>query len=288
MRPLLTFALLASSLAAQGAAGRYATVNGLRMYYEVHGAGRPLVLIHGGGSTIQTSFGRVLPALARRHRVIAVELQSAGRTGDRDAPLTFEQDADDVDALLRTLGVAGADVFGFSNGANTAMRLAMRHPERVRRLVLASGFFQRAGLDPQLFEGLKQASPANMPPFLAEAYRRVAPDPAHLPVMVAKHARRMLDFTDWSEAELRAMRAPALVIGGDRDVVTVAHLARMAALIPGSELAIMPGADHGAYLGEGVSTSCAWCPGAVVSMVERFLAGADGAEAAGRPREEAR
>src|SRR5690242_11657662 len=102
--------------AQQSQTGRYATVNGLKMYYEIHGSGQPLVLIHGGGSTIKSTFGRILPDLAKTHRVIAVELQAHGHTADIDRPLSFEQDADDVAALLKQLHIEKADVMGFSNG----------------------------------------------------------------------------------------------------------------------------------------------------------------------------
>jgi len=104
----------------------HAPVNGIQMYYEIHGAGQPLVLIHGGGSTIYTSFGRILPLLAKKYQVIAMELQAHGHTSDRDAPESFAQDADDVAALLHQLNISEADILGFSNGGQTAMQLAMR------------------------------------------------------------------------------------------------------------------------------------------------------------------
>src|SRR3982751_5769147 len=112
----------------------YAPVNGLKMYYEIHGSGKPLVLIHGGGSTIQTTFGKVLPMFAKHHKVIAVELQAHGHTADRDTPESFEQDADDVAALLRYLKIDKADILGFSNGGSTTMQIAMRHPEFVNKI----------------------------------------------------------------------------------------------------------------------------------------------------------
>jgi pimeloyl-ACP methyl ester carboxylesterase len=108
----------------------YAPVNGLKMYYEIHGTGFPLVLIHGGGSTLQTTFGRVLPEFAKTHKVIAVEMQAHGHTADIDRPLSFSQDADDIAALLDYLHINKADVFGFSNGASTTLQFAIRHPER--------------------------------------------------------------------------------------------------------------------------------------------------------------
>jgi len=115
------------------------------MYYEIHGEGKPLVLIHGGGSTIQTTFGKVLSLFAKKYKVIAVELQAHGHTGDRDAPETFQQDGDDVAALLQQLNISKASFFGFSNGGTTSLQIAIRHPEVVDKLVIASGAYQREG-----------------------------------------------------------------------------------------------------------------------------------------------
>ncbi|MEQ8416707.1 MAG: alpha/beta hydrolase [Imperialibacter sp.] len=121
----------------------YSDVNGLKMYYEIHGEGVPLVLIHGGGSTIQTTFGNIIPDLAKNHMLIAVELQAHGHTSDRDAPETFEQDADDVATLLQNLAIDKASFFGFSNGGNTTMQIGIRHPEMVNKLIIASAFFKK-------------------------------------------------------------------------------------------------------------------------------------------------
>src|ERR1700761_5829800 len=130
----------------------YAPVNGLHMYYEIHGEGKmPLVLIHGGGSTIETTFGTILPLLGGK--LIAVELQAHGRTSDRDAPETFEQDADDVAGLLKYLKVDKANFFGFSNGATTTLQIAIRHPELVNKVVALSAAYQREGFVPGFFDG---------------------------------------------------------------------------------------------------------------------------------------
>src|SRR5690606_13949408 len=107
----------------------YSDVNGLSMYYEIHGQGKPIVLVHGGGSTIETNFEKVIPLLAKNRQVIALELQAHGRTNDRNADLSFEQDADDVATLLKNLKINKADFFGFSNGGTTTLQLAIRHPE---------------------------------------------------------------------------------------------------------------------------------------------------------------
>lgn len=121
----------------------HADVNGISMYYEIYGQGQPLVLIHGGGSTIQTSFGRIIPLLAAEHQIIGVELQAHGRTGDRDSELSFEQDADDVAALLKSMDVTQADIFGFSNGANTALQIAIRHPQLCRKIIAGSPLLKK-------------------------------------------------------------------------------------------------------------------------------------------------
>lgn len=252
----------------------YAAVDGLRMYYELRGAGPALVLLHGGGSTIETTFGRVIDSLAKTHRIVAIELQAAGHTNDvAGRPLTFERDADDVAQVLDVLHVASADVFGFSNGANTAMQLAMRHPSSVRRIVFASGFTQAAGLDPHLFAGLRQATPASMPAALRSAYLSTAPDPSALPAMVAKSTQRMLSFVDWPDSVVARVGVPTLVMGGDRDVMSVEHLAHVARTLPHGELVIFPNADHGAYIGEAsAQMQCPACPQAAAMVIDAFLA----------------
>src|SRR5512133_1946800 len=124
----------------------YSEVNGLMMYFEIYREGKPLVLIHGGGSTIETTFGRVIPLLAKNRKLIAVELQAHGRTGDRDNELSFEQDADDIVTLLKNLNILKADFFGFSNGGTTAIQIAIRYPELVHKIVAASALCKRNGV----------------------------------------------------------------------------------------------------------------------------------------------
>jgi pimeloyl-ACP methyl ester carboxylesterase len=131
----------------------HAPVNGIRMYYEVHGRreGVPLVPLHGGGSTIEVTYGRLIPFLAGSRRVIAVEEQGHGRTTDREAPVAFDTSAEDIAALLRHLKVEQADLFGFSNGASVALQVAIRHPELVRRLVFASSMTRKDGAHPEFW-----------------------------------------------------------------------------------------------------------------------------------------
>jgi pimeloyl-ACP methyl ester carboxylesterase len=156
------------------AAGRYAAVNGLNIYYEIHGAGgTPLVLLHGGGSTIEISFAAVLPSLAKTRQVVAFEQQGHGHTADiADRPFTFEQSADDAVALLQYLKIEKADFFGYSNGGSIAMQIAIRHPQRVRKLVVESAMYKRDGMVPGFWESMQRAKLENMPAELQQAYQR--------------------------------------------------------------------------------------------------------------------
>jgi pimeloyl-ACP methyl ester carboxylesterase len=251
--------------------GKYADVNGIKMYYEIHGKGKPLVLIHGGGSTIETTFGRVLPLFAKKYKVMAVEMQAHGHTSDRNAPETFEQDADDVAVLLQQLNIPKASILGFSNGGNTGMQVAIRHPAIVDKLVIASAFYQRDGLTPGFFEGMQNASLQNMPQPLKDAFLKVNPDTTQLRNMHDKDKARMLAFKDWSDNDLKSIKAPSLIIIGNHDIVLPEHAVKMSRLIPNAELMILPG-THGAYLGEIVTAQ----PNnklseMTVAVVEEFL-----------------
>ncbi len=230
----------------------YAPANGLRMYYEIHGNGNPIVLIHGGGSTIETTFGRVLPLLAKRYKVIAVELQAHGHTKDREMPESFEQDADDVAALLTYLKIDQASIFGFSNGGNTAMQIGIRHPELVNKLIIASAFYKREGMIKGFFDGMEDANLGNMPLHLKEAYLQIENDSIGLQRMFDRDRTRMLQFKDWKDADLHSIKAPSLLIVGDKDVVTTEHTVEMSRRIPNAELLILP-ADHGSYIAEGMT-----------------------------------
>lgn len=252
-------------------AGHRAKVNGLDLYYELHGKGRPLVLLHGGGSTIETTFGRILPDLARTHRVIAVELQAHGHTPDIDRPLSFEQDADDVAALLQQLKVDQADFMGFSNGGTTCLQIAIRHPHLVRKLVLASATYKRDGLQPGFFDGFKNASLKMMPQPLQDAYLKANPDPKGLQAMFDRDVARMVGFTDIRDSQIRAIRAPALVLNGDADVVRAEHALELSHTLPRAKLAILPG-GHGDYIGEICAPNGGGrIPALVTEMIEQFL-----------------
>jgi pimeloyl-ACP methyl ester carboxylesterase len=251
--------------------GHYAEVNGIRMYYEIHGSGNPLVLLHGGGSTINTSFGRILPELAKTHRIIAVELQAHGHTGDRSAPETFKQDADDVAQLLRQLQISSADFLGFSNGGQTTLELAIHHAGIVRKIIVASAFYSRSAAPAAFWDGFAKATLKDMPQPYRDEYLSINHDSAKLLNMFNKDVQRMAHFTGWAEEEIRSIKAPAFIVSGDRDVATPEHTVKMWRLIPHARLAILPGA-HGEYLGEVLFRgSASREPDYFIDLVNEFL-----------------
>jgi pimeloyl-ACP methyl ester carboxylesterase len=231
----------------------YADNNGLRMYYEVHGeafAGRPpLLLIPGGGSTIGTNFSELIPLLAEHRQVIAVEEEGHGRTQPTSRPLTAENSAGDILAVLGDLNVETVDVLGFSAGGHTAIALALARPAAVRRLIAASTFVSRDAVPEEFWDGMATATLEDMPDTYKDADRLLNPEPGHLERLFELDRRRILDFPGWSDDELGTVTAPTLVVCGDRDIVTAAYADRMATLIPGARLLVVPG-GHGDYLGE--------------------------------------
>lgn len=268
------------------AAGRtaYADVNGLHMYYEEYGSGPPLVLLHGGGSTVQTSFGRIIGKLAQGHHVIAPEQQDHGHSGDRAGPPSFEQMADDTAALLAQLGVMKADVLGFSNGGIVALELARRHPDLVHRLVLCSSFYARDAMPAAFWQGFDKATMADMPRALREAFIASAPNKAEIPARFTKLVALMKDFHDIPTDALGSLAAPTLIMVGDRDVMSVEHEAALARLLPHAKLAVFPGSGHGTYLGtaEGGPTDSALVP-LSLAMIEGFLSEGYVRGSGGRP-----
>ncbi|KAA5548566.1 alpha/beta fold hydrolase [Adhaeribacter rhizoryzae] len=249
----------------------YSEVNGLKMYYEIYGQGKPIVLIHGGGSTIQTNFEKIIPLLAKNRQVIAVELQAHGRTNDRNADLTFEQDADDVATLLKNLKINKADFFGFSNGGTTTLQIAIRHPELVDKLILGSALAKRNGV-PEWFWGyMENAKLENMPEQLKEGYKKVAADTNGLQVMHDRDAKRMVNFKDIPDEQIKSIKAPTLIIIGDKDVITPEHALELHRQIANAEIAIIPG-GHGQYIGEVTTITPDFKESdLVVPMIEKFL-----------------
>jgi pimeloyl-ACP methyl ester carboxylesterase len=262
--------LISGSSNAQEMSG-YAPVNGIRMYYEIHGKGeKPLVLVHGGGSTIETSFHYLLPLMSAHRRVIALEMQGHGRTSDRNGPETFQQDADDVAALLRYLQIGKVDFLGFSNGGSTVLQIAIRHPDLVGKIIPVSGAYRRDGLVPGFFEHMPSATLDVMPAVLRDAFLKLTPDSAKLLTMFQKDKQRMIDFSDWSDDDLRSIKAPAMIISSDRDVITPEHSARMARMIPGARLVILPGV-HGSVIGALDAGAGKGYVEVVAMLVEEFL-----------------
>jgi pimeloyl-ACP methyl ester carboxylesterase len=244
----------------------YAPVNGLQIYFEVHGvenyARPPLVLLHGGGDTIQTSFGKILPAVARERQVIAFEQQGYGHTADIvDRPFSFEQSADDTAALLDHLHIQKADLFGFSNGGTIALQVAIRHPRLVHKLIAASALFTRDGAYPWLWEAMANAKLENMPGELQEEYLKVAPHPENLRMFHDKAAQRVRDFKDIPGDAIRNITAPVLVIVGDADVVRPEHAVELFRTLPHAQLAVIPGTNHMEV------TRTVW----LVPMIDAFL-----------------
>lgn len=251
--------------------GHFATIGDLKMYYEIHGNGSPLVLLHGGGLGIESTFGRVLPLLARSFQVIAVELQAHGHTEDIDRPLSFEQDADDVAALLRQLQITKAHILGFSNGGTTALQIAIRHPKLVSRLVLASAIFRRDGMQDGFFEEMHRATLDDMPQLLKDAFLKANPDPNALQTMFDRDVARMLSFKDIPESNISSVGMPALIINGDAEVVRTEHALALSRTLPNGRLAILPG-GHGEYIGMiGSKNDISILPHLVVEMIREFL-----------------
>jgi pimeloyl-ACP methyl ester carboxylesterase len=251
----------------------HAPVNGISMYYEIHGTGggTPLVLLHGGGSSIDVTYGRILPLFAQHRRVIALDERAHGRSTDRDAPLRFDTSADDVASLLATLKVGKADVMGFSNGASVAMQLTIRHQELVRKLVFASSMTKKSGASPQFWDFIGKATFADMPQPLKDAFLAVTPDPQKLRAMHDRDLERMQHFVETSDGDVRSIDVPTLVIAGDRDVPTPEHALELTRLLPQARLMILP-SGHGDYLGElDVAQKSSRYPEWTARLIEQFL-----------------
>jgi pimeloyl-ACP methyl ester carboxylesterase len=239
----------------------YASVNGLQLYYERHGSGRPLVLLHGGLLTIGLNFGPLLEPLAASGQVIAVELQGHGHTADTGRPMTIQALAGDVVALLDQMGIEQADLFGFSLGGLVACAAALGAPGRVGKLIVASA-------DPHRPPG-RQSAPLGedrLPTsadFQAwrEAYEAVAPDPAHFDEFAAKMSAMVHQFPGWT-GELRSLRAPTLLIFGDRDFTPLPDVVEMFELLPDAQLAVRPGTTHVGVMRR---------PGEVLALIMPFL-----------------
>lgn len=238
--------VLSTTMAGAGETKReYIDIDGLKMYYEVHGQGRPLVLLHGAFGTAD-SWDAILPHLVPSRQVIVIEQQGHGRTLDRHGPLRIEKMADDTAMLLRSIGVKSADVFGYSNGGLVGLSVAMRHPGLVNRLAVLGAHVGsvKACYERNVFLQLMALPDDFAPPALRDPYDRVSPDKSRWPVLVKKIKELARDFRGFSASEVRSIQAPTLIMQGDRDVVRPEHAVEMMRLIPNSRLAVLANADH--------------------------------------------
>jgi pimeloyl-ACP methyl ester carboxylesterase len=233
----------------------YASINGLDLYYEIHGSGEPLVLLPGGFMTVE-AMGELVPQLAATRRVIGVELQGHGHTADIERALRFEVMADDIAALIRQLGLEQADIFGFSLGGGVGLQTAIRHPEVVRKLALASTAFKRDGWYPEVLAGMASISVdtfAGTP--IHEAYLKTSPRPQAWPTFVAKMRQLLSEDYDWAQG-VAALKTPTLILVGDADSLRLAHAVEFFGLLgggkadgdmgglPAAGLAVLPATTH--------------------------------------------
>ncbi|HVB22113.1 MAG TPA: alpha/beta hydrolase [Ktedonobacteraceae bacterium] len=233
----------------------YAPVNGLDIYYEIHGSGEPLVLLPGSFMTVE-AMGEIVPQLAATRRVIGVELQGHGHTADIERPLRYELMADDIAALIRHLGLEQADIFGYSLGGGVALQTAIRHPEVVRKLVLASTIFKRNGWYPETLAGMAAISVemfAGTP--IHEAYLKFSPRPEAWPTLIAKIKQLLGEDYDWTKG-VTALKTPTLILVGDADGLRPAHAVEFFGLLgggqadgdlvglPAAQLAVLPATTH--------------------------------------------
>ncbi len=253
-----------STLKSNGGKGNYASVNGVRMYYETFGAPhkgtRPLILLHGGLGTIDM-FAQFTPQFSQDRQVIAAELQAHGHTADIDRPLSFESMADDVAAMIEQLNLGKADLLGYSLGGEVAQQTAIRHPEVIGKLIVISAACKRNGWYPATLQGMAamtaEAAQGMVGSPMHAAYVSAAPRPQDWPVLVDKTGQLLRKDYDWSK-DLAALKIPVLIIVGDADAVRTAHAVEMYSLLgggqaeagwdgsgmPNSQLAILPGVTH--------------------------------------------
>jgi pimeloyl-ACP methyl ester carboxylesterase len=242
--------------------GQYAKVNGISLYYETHGAGRPLILLHGGLGSGEM-FGPILPVLTERHLVIAPDLQGHGRTADIDRPLDIRLMADDIAALIDHLRLDKPDVVGYSLGGGVALQAAVRHPAKVRRLVAASAHIRTDAVYPEMRAQQAQVGAAaaefmkDTPMY--QLYQRVAPRPGDFPRLLEKIGESMAQDFDFTE-DVRGLQVPTLIVAADADMAPPSHYAEVFSLLDGGlrdggwqgdgrprgghALAILPGLTH--------------------------------------------
>ncbi|WP_395680144.1 alpha/beta fold hydrolase [Inquilinus sp.] len=259
---LVAAALLAAGPALAETQGNRVAVHGMQVYYEVSGSGDPLVVLHGAYMNIP-SMGGIIPKLAETHTVYAVELQGHGRTTDIDRPITYPALADDVAAFMDAVKLPKADVFGYSMGAAAGLQLAIRHPDKVNKLIAASAAYDAEGWQPAFKAFIPQMTVemfAGMPVF-ADAYRKLAANPDGFPELVRKLIALEKEPMAWGD-DVKALKTPVLIITGDADVATLEHsvalfrllggggMGDMGQPLPASRLAVLPATSHTAVIGQ--------------------------------------
>jgi pimeloyl-ACP methyl ester carboxylesterase len=237
-----------------GAAGHHASLRGIRMYYEVHGRGPALVLLHGGTGN-GTQFAAQVPAFRSHFRVVVPDLCAQGRTSDRPGPLGYHAMAEDVVALMDRLRIPQADVMGWSDGGNVGLDLAIHHPERVKHLVTFGANFAPDGLNPEDVAWNASASADSFGPGARTAYEQFAPDPAHYEIAMDKIIAMWRTQPEFTLQQLGSIRAKTLIVAGEHDVVRPEHTAALARAIPGARRWIVPGASHSVILEQPVLVS---------------------------------
>lgn len=234
----------------------HATINGLNMYYEIHGeGGTPLVMIHGSLMS-STAFAQIIPQLSKKHQVIVADMQAHGRTADIDRALDCKQMADDVAALAAHLGHEKVDVFGFSMGGGIALQTAIRHPKLVRKAIIASSGYIKEGWHPEAISSVEYLTPEMLAgsPFEQE-YQSIAPQPENWPQLINKIKALDIDSSQASPEQVKNLAMPVLLIAGDSDIIRADHMAKffelLGGIVPGdmagmpkSQLAILPGTSH--------------------------------------------
>lgn len=234
----------------------YAPVNGLKLYYEVYGAGKPIVLIHGSYMTIGLNWGQLIPELAKSHKVITLELQGHGHTADIDRAISYKALASDVAGLLKHLKIDSADVLGYSLGGTVAWQLAIDNPALVSKLIIVSSVSKYKGWQPEILDILKIMSPEflDQTPLKGE-YEKVAPNPGNWRAFLTKYIAFDKQDFDLGDDNIKAIKSPVLIINGDNDGVDKEHIIKLYKLLggsvsgdmkglPASRLAIVPATSH--------------------------------------------
>jgi pimeloyl-ACP methyl ester carboxylesterase len=238
--------MTAAEWAGKPGTGQYAEVNGINLYFETHGSGRPLVLLHGGLGSGEM-FGPVLPALAARHQVIAVDLQGHGRTADIDRPIDGRLMAGDIAALIGHLGLDKPDVVGYSLGGGVALWAAVTHPAMLGRLVVVSANIRRDAIYPEMLAQQGQVSAASAELMkdtpMYQLYQRVAPRPGDFPRLLDKMGEAMSKDFDFTK-EVRGLQVPTLIVAADADMAPPSHYVEVFSLLDG-------GHRDGGWMGEG-------------------------------------